>query len=207
MRLETWQRPFSAGFWSQFSEFLAEPCSSGLFVGHLSPSVALCSQQGVAAGAWEPLGARGTRFIPAWCATRQLAASPWGHRVGGKDGQSVAFALRSRTDLATGFIGTFGAIYAGQLFKYGAAGKPSCSHKWGSQWNPRVALQWFSVTRPYTQEGTLRPFPPHLQFVSPLSFSPYSPQRMQTYPDTTVLILAWLFPWCHIETDLTEVFL
>lgn len=49
--------------------------------------------------------------------------------MGGKDGQSMAFVLRSRTDLATDFIGTFGAICAAQLFKYGAAGKPSCSHK------------------------------------------------------------------------------
>lgn len=205
MRLETWQRPFAVGCWSQFSKFLAEPCSSGLLVRHLSPSVALCSQQGIAAGAWEPLGARGTRFMPAWCATRQLAASPWCHR-GRRDGQSVAFALTSCTNLATGFIGIFGAISAGQLLKYSAAGKPGCSHKWGSWWNPRVALQWFSVTRPCTQEGTLQPLSPHLQFVSSVSFSPYPPQRMQTYPRYYSPYF-WFFPWCHIETDLTEVFL
>lgn len=111
----------------------------------------------------------------------QAAGSgPWGNCVGGKDGQSVAFVLRSRTDLATDFIGTFGAISAGQLFKCSAAGKPSCSHEWGSRWNPRVALQWFCVTGPYTQEGTLHPLPPHLQFVNPVSFSPYPPQSMQT---------------------------
>lgn len=170
MRLEYLAEAIFSGFWSQFSEFLAEPCSSGLLVGHLSPSVALCSQQGFAAGAREPLEAHGICFIPASCATRQLAAGPWGNCVGGKDGQGMAFALRSHTDLATGFIGTFGAIYAGQLFKYGAAGKPSCSHKWGSRWNPRVALQWICVTRPYTQEGTLHPFPPLVQFVNPKSF-------------------------------------
>lgn len=50
MRLEYLAEAVFSGFWSQFSEFLAEPCSSGLLVGHLSPSVALCSQQGFAAG-------------------------------------------------------------------------------------------------------------------------------------------------------------
>lgn len=45
--------------------------------------------------------------------------------MGWKDGQDMAFAIRSSTDLATGSIGTFGAIYAGHLVKYVADSEPS----------------------------------------------------------------------------------
>lgn len=51
--------------------------------------------------------------------------------MGGKDGQDMAFAIRSSTDLATGLIGSFGAVYAGHLIKYVADSEPSNSYKLG----------------------------------------------------------------------------
>lgn len=74
MRLEYLAEAASAGFWSQFSEFLAEPCSSGLLARHLSPSVALCSQQDL--GSTGTPGSTWHVLYPSLCATRQLAASP-----------------------------------------------------------------------------------------------------------------------------------
>lgn len=89
---------------------------------------------GVAGGAREPLEACGGCFVlaqPAQCAPRQLAAGPQGNCVGGEGGQDMAFAIRSGTDLATGIIASFGALYAGHLLKSVADSEPSNSYKLG----------------------------------------------------------------------------
>lgn len=51
--------------------------------------------------------------------------------MGGEGGQDMAFAIRSGTDLATGIIASFGALYAGHLLKSVADSEPSNSYKLG----------------------------------------------------------------------------
>lgn len=71
-----------------------------------------------------------THLVPtkASCATRGLAGGLSGNCVGGSNGQDMTFAIRSGTDLPTSFIGTFGAIYAGHVFKYVADLEPRSSY-------------------------------------------------------------------------------
>lgn len=130
---KTGQRVFSRVFWSQFSDLQAGSC----FVWSLS----WVSWDPASSTAWflftvllgeegEPLKACVTHLVPtkASCATRGLAGGLSGNCVGGSNGQDMTFAIRSSTDLPTGFIATFGAIYAGHVFKYVADLEPRNSY-------------------------------------------------------------------------------
>lgn len=150
---------------------------------HMAPSL---SQLGVPPGSWQ------------WAPEPSCGREGW---------PEPGICSQELHGFSHGFIGTFGAVSAGQLLRHGAAGSQAAltNEAHGAIHVGHCSdLVWAGLA---LRRALYSPFSLISSF-SILCLSHHTlPKGCRLSPDTTVLILAWFSPWCHIETDLTEMFL